>query len=168
MLTVSTSPGDGDVVRRRLGLDLDDDGAAPDVLFDDGAATGVLFDVCSITKIHYNTTINSQNQFENNNCITFPSASSSLIRFSNASAFAIASSRSFVRCSIRRLKSSAGTTEPSDPDATAPAPLDPLIGWRWRRRAGHGCKFISNVPQSFVKCIILSSAFLAFLVLGWR
>ena len=78
---------------------------------------------------------NSQNQFENNKCITFPSASSSLIRFSNASAFAIASSRSFVRCSIRRLKSSAGTTEPSDPDATAPAPLDPLIGWRWKRRA---------------------------------
>jgi hypothetical protein len=60
------------------------------------AATGVLFDVCSITKIHYNTTINSQNQFENNKCITFASASSSLILFSNASAFAVASSRSFI------------------------------------------------------------------------
>ena len=55
------------------------------------------------------------------------------------------------------------------------------IGWRWRRRAldwlamekeswarRDGCKFISNVPQSFVKCIILPSAFLAFLVHGWR
>ena len=135
ILAMSSGMINGESLRRRLGLDLDDDGAAPDVLFDDGAATGVLFDVCSITKIHYNTTINSQNQFENNKCITFPSASSSLIRFSNASAFAVASSRSFVRCSIRRLKSSAGTTEPSDPDATAPAPLDPLIGWRWKRRA---------------------------------
>jgi hypothetical protein len=132
VLTVSTSPGDGDVVRRRLGLDLDDDGAAPDVLFDDGAATGVLFDVCSITKIHYNTTIKSQNQFENQKMyhLSFCLQFFTLIHFSNASAFAIASSRSFVRCSIRRLKSSAGTTEPSDPDATAPAPLDPLIGWR--------------------------------------
>ena len=90
ILAMSSGMINGESLRRRLGLDLDDDGAAPDVLFDDGAATGVLFDVCSITKIHYNTTINSQNQFENNKCITFPSASSSLIRFSNASAFAIA------------------------------------------------------------------------------
>ena len=125
ILAMSSGMINGESLRRRLGLDSDDDGAAPDVLFDDGAATGVLFDVCSITKIHYNTTINSQNQFENNKCITFPSASSSLIRFSNASAFAIASERSFVRSSLRRL-------------------------------------------GSCIKCIILPSAFLAFLVHGWR
>ena len=52
ILAMSSGMINGESLRRRLGLDLDDDGAAPDVLFDDGAATGVLFDVCSITKIH--------------------------------------------------------------------------------------------------------------------
>ena len=54
ILAMSSGMINGESLRRRLGLglDLDDDGAAPVVLFDDGAATGVLFDVCSITKIH--------------------------------------------------------------------------------------------------------------------
>ena len=52
ILAMSSGMINGESLRRRLGLDLDDNGAAPDVLFDDGAATGVLFDVCSITKIH--------------------------------------------------------------------------------------------------------------------
>ena len=82
---------------RRRGLDLDDDRRL-------GRVRRLLN-----YENHYNTTINSQNQFENNKCITFACASSSLILFSNASAFAVASSRSFVRCSTRRLRTSGGT-----------------------------------------------------------